>query len=95
MFLPERYFASKPFSAVREAFRNAYPDREIQNKTTLMSPVSLQILFFLISLIDVLMAVGDCYNWFDSKGKILPPVNTTPQYGGVELQLQVFSTRWR
>jgi hypothetical protein len=30
----EHYFASKSSSAVREAFSNEYPDKEIPNKTT-------------------------------------------------------------
>jgi hypothetical protein len=29
----EHYFASQSFSAVREAFSNAYPDKEVPNKT--------------------------------------------------------------
>jgi hypothetical protein len=34
VFILEHYFASKSFSAVREAFSNAYPDKEVPNKTT-------------------------------------------------------------
>jgi hypothetical protein len=30
----ERYFASKSFAVVREAFSNAYPDKVVWNKTT-------------------------------------------------------------
>jgi hypothetical protein len=30
----EHYFASKSFAAVLEAFSNAYPDKEVPNKTT-------------------------------------------------------------
>jgi hypothetical protein len=32
-FILEHYFASKSFAAVREAFSNAYPDKEVPNKT--------------------------------------------------------------
>jgi hypothetical protein len=35
VFILEYYFASKSFAAVREAFSNAYPDKEIPNKTTI------------------------------------------------------------
>jgi hypothetical protein len=35
VFVLEHYFASKSFAAVREAFSNAYPDKEVPNKTTL------------------------------------------------------------
>jgi hypothetical protein len=35
VFIPEHYFASKSFAAVREAFINAYPDKEVPNKTTI------------------------------------------------------------
>jgi hypothetical protein len=31
----EHYFTSKSFAAVREAFSNAYPDKELLNKTTI------------------------------------------------------------
>jgi hypothetical protein len=34
VFIHEYYFASKSFAAVREAFNNAYPDKEVPNKTT-------------------------------------------------------------
>jgi hypothetical protein len=34
VFILEHYFASKSFTSVREAFRNAYPDKEVSNKTT-------------------------------------------------------------
>jgi hypothetical protein len=34
VFILEHYFASKSFAAVRETFSNAYPDREVPNKTT-------------------------------------------------------------
>jgi hypothetical protein len=34
VFILEHDFASKSFTAVREAFSNAHPDREVQNKTT-------------------------------------------------------------
>jgi hypothetical protein len=33
VFILEHYFASKSFAAVREAFSNAYPDKEVPNKT--------------------------------------------------------------
>jgi hypothetical protein len=33
MFILEHYFESKSFAAVREAFSNAYPDKEVPNKT--------------------------------------------------------------
>jgi hypothetical protein len=29
MFIPEHYFASKSFAAVRETFSDAYPDKEV------------------------------------------------------------------
>jgi hypothetical protein len=35
VFILEHYFASKSFAAVREGFSNAYPDKEVQNKTTI------------------------------------------------------------
>jgi hypothetical protein len=35
VFIFEHYFASKLFAAVREAFSNAYPDKEVANKTTI------------------------------------------------------------
>jgi hypothetical protein len=31
VFILEHYFASKSFSAVRETFSNAYPDKEVPN----------------------------------------------------------------
>jgi hypothetical protein len=34
VFILEHYFASKSFAAVREAFSNSYPDKEVPNKTT-------------------------------------------------------------
>jgi hypothetical protein len=34
VFILEHYFASKSFAAVREAFSNAYPDKEVPNKAT-------------------------------------------------------------
>jgi hypothetical protein len=34
MSIFEHYFASKPIDAVREKFMNAYPDKEVANKTT-------------------------------------------------------------
>jgi hypothetical protein len=34
VFILEHYFASKSFAAVHEAFSNAYPDKEVPNKTT-------------------------------------------------------------
>jgi hypothetical protein len=33
VFILEHYFASKSFGAIREAFSNAYPDKEVPNKT--------------------------------------------------------------
>jgi hypothetical protein len=33
VFILEHYFASKSFVAVREAFSNAYPDKEVPNDT--------------------------------------------------------------
>jgi hypothetical protein len=33
VFIVKHCFASKSFAAVREAFSNAYPDKEILNKT--------------------------------------------------------------
>jgi hypothetical protein len=35
VFILEHYFASKSFAAVREAFSNAHPDKEVPNKTTI------------------------------------------------------------
>jgi hypothetical protein len=35
MFILEHYLASKSFAAVREAFSNAYPDKEVPNRTTI------------------------------------------------------------
>jgi hypothetical protein len=34
VFILERYFASKSFIAVREAFHRVYPEKEVPNKTT-------------------------------------------------------------
>jgi hypothetical protein len=34
VFIHEHHFASKSFAAVREAFSNAYLDKEVLNKTT-------------------------------------------------------------
>jgi hypothetical protein len=34
VFILEKNFASKSFAAVREAFSNAYPDKEVPNMTT-------------------------------------------------------------
>jgi hypothetical protein len=39
-FILEHYFASKSFAAVREAFSNAYPDKEVPNKTTIQRLVT-------------------------------------------------------
>jgi hypothetical protein len=33
-FIREHYFASKSFSALREEFTSAYPDKKVPNKTT-------------------------------------------------------------
>jgi hypothetical protein len=33
VFILEHYFASKSFAAFREAFSNAYPDKEVLNTT--------------------------------------------------------------
>jgi hypothetical protein len=33
VFIPEHYFASKSFAAIREAFSNVYPDKEVPNNT--------------------------------------------------------------
>jgi hypothetical protein len=35
VFILEYYFASKSFAAVHESFSNAYPDKEVPNKTTI------------------------------------------------------------
>jgi hypothetical protein len=35
VFILENYFATKSFSALPEAFSNAFPDKEILNKTTI------------------------------------------------------------
>jgi hypothetical protein len=35
VFILEQYFASKSSAAVREAFSNAYPDKEVPNETTI------------------------------------------------------------
>jgi hypothetical protein len=35
VFILEHYFVSKAFAAVREAFSNAYPEKEVPNKTTI------------------------------------------------------------
>jgi hypothetical protein len=32
VFILEHYFTSKSFAVVREAFSNAYPDKEVPNK---------------------------------------------------------------
>jgi hypothetical protein len=40
-FVLEQYLASKSFAAaVREAFSNAYPDKEVPNKTTTSNEIS-------------------------------------------------------
>jgi hypothetical protein len=35
VFILEHYLASKSFAAVREPFTNAYPDKEVKNKTSI------------------------------------------------------------
>jgi hypothetical protein len=40
VFIFENYFASTSFVAVREAFSNAYPDKEVPNKTTIHGVVT-------------------------------------------------------
>jgi hypothetical protein len=35
VFILEHYFASKSSAAVREAFGNAHPDKEVPNKTAI------------------------------------------------------------
>jgi hypothetical protein len=35
VFILEHYFTSKLFAAIREAFHNAYPDKEILNGATI------------------------------------------------------------
>jgi hypothetical protein len=40
VFILEHYFASKSFVAVREAFSNAYHDKEVPNNTTVHRPVT-------------------------------------------------------
>jgi hypothetical protein len=35
VFVREHYLAAKSFAAVREALSNAYPDKEVPNKTTI------------------------------------------------------------
>jgi hypothetical protein len=35
VFILEHHFARKSFAALREAFRNSYPDKEVPNKTTM------------------------------------------------------------
>jgi hypothetical protein len=32
VFIVKHYFASESFAAVREAFSNVYPDKEVQNR---------------------------------------------------------------
>jgi hypothetical protein len=39
VFILERYFSSKSFVAVREAFHRVYPDKDIPNKATVNSLV--------------------------------------------------------
>jgi hypothetical protein len=40
VFILERFFASKSFAAVREAFSSVYPDKEVPNKTTVQRRVT-------------------------------------------------------
>jgi hypothetical protein len=40
VFILEHYFASKSFTAVREAFSYAYPYKEVPNKTTVQRLVT-------------------------------------------------------
>jgi hypothetical protein len=40
VFALEHYFASKSFAAIREAFNNAYPDKEVPSKTTIHQMVT-------------------------------------------------------
>jgi hypothetical protein len=42
VFILEYYFTSKSFAAVREAFSNAYPDKELPNKTTIQQLVTIR-----------------------------------------------------
>jgi hypothetical protein len=41
VFILEHYFASKSFAAIRKAFSNAYPDKEVPNKTTIHQLVTI------------------------------------------------------
>jgi hypothetical protein len=41
VFILEHYFASKSFAAIRKAFSNAYPDKEVPNKTTIHRLVTI------------------------------------------------------
>jgi hypothetical protein len=43
VFIAENYFAWKLSDAVREAFRNAHPDREVLNKNIVMISVRLHV----------------------------------------------------
>jgi hypothetical protein len=43
VFIPENYFASKTLGDVREAFKNAYPDKEVPNKTTMHRLVTQKV----------------------------------------------------
>jgi hypothetical protein len=40
VFILEHYFTQKSFAVVREAFSNAYPNKEVPNKTTIHRPVT-------------------------------------------------------
>jgi hypothetical protein len=50
VFILERHFILKPFTAVSEALSNAYTDKEVPNNTTiLISSVSLHTALFCVA----------------------------------------------
>jgi hypothetical protein len=61
VFVLEHYFVLKSFVAVREAFSNAYPDKEVPNETTIHRLVT--------KLRDTVFAFDKC-SWSDKTAEI-------------------------
>jgi hypothetical protein len=53
VFILEHYFASKSFAAVREAFSNAYSDKEVSNKTTIHRLVKFRLMLVFEKAVNI------------------------------------------
>jgi hypothetical protein len=60
MFILEHCFASKSFAAVRETFSNAYPDKEVPNKTILHRLVTTSGTQEVFATENMSGGVGEC-----------------------------------